>query len=149
MRKFFLLSLFALIFSIRGSGQGLVYHHLLDTVNIWHYTYNLCFVVPPPNENNGHSVAICGDPTWRGIVWTGADSVYNNITYKVLSVDKNTSWTQQVGSCFLGLIREDTLAGKVYYLPGRVTLETLLYNFNAQIGDTMPITFVDSVPGYF
>ncbi len=40
-----------------------------------------------------------------------------------------------------GAFREDTLAKKIYYLePGKIT-DTLLYDFNLAIGDTLPETF--------
>ncbi len=43
-----------------------------------------------------------------------------------------------------GAIREDTLARKLYYLPQGAQTDTLLYDFDLQLGDTLPETYTNS-----
>jgi hypothetical protein len=42
---------------------------------------------------------------------------------------------------YVGAFREDTLNKKVYYLPSGNSTDTLLYDFNLQLGDTLPETY--------
>ncbi len=125
------------------------YHHLLDSINIWHYAFNFCGVAPPPHGNNWRSLNACGDPYSRGILYTGGDTIYNNITYKLLN--QLNGWPFYAGdSCLMGFIREDTLSGKVYYLPADSANEILVYNFSLQPGGSMSITFPSPFgPGYW
>jgi len=43
-----------------------------------------------------------------------------------------------------GAFREDTLARKLYYLPQGAHSDTLLYDFDLQLGDTLPETYTNS-----
>jgi len=45
---------------------------------------------------------------------------------------------------YIGGIREDTLNKKVYYLPKGEISDTLLYDFNLSLGDTLPLTYIYS-----
>ena len=127
-----------------GNVGSVIYHYLLDTINIWYYTYDFCYLSPPSSGNsNLRSLPVCGSPEQRGIVWTGEDSVFNNLTYRQVDVS-NSFYQLQTDSCYLGLIREDTLTGKVYFIRDTSTTEILLYNFGMQVGQTMLIAFADS-----
>ena len=124
------------------------YHHLLDSINIWHYAANICIVTPAMRNNNAKSLSSCGDPTLRGLLYSDADSVYNNTRYKQLNAVYNWPWYSG-DTCFLGLIREDTISGAVYYLAAGHSSEILLYNFKMNIGDSLPISFVHAIGGRY
>lgn len=80
----------------------------------------------------------------------------NTLFYHVISSDKiyyspdmitgmcNYNSTGSYSHSSPGAIREDTIARKVYFLPTGSSTETLLYDFNLNVGDTVK-TYITSV----
>jgi len=62
------------------------------------------------------------------------DSLYNSLVYKKF----------YFGTNFEGLMREDTVAKKVYFIQYCNTTEELLYDFSLQVGNTISYTFPNS-----
>ncbi len=93
-----------------------------DTTNEWTYVFKNPFNGPLP-------------ATVHIFRYTG-DSIVNSISYQKLTENKTTIPTL--------LVREDTLAGKVYYRSLRDTAERILYDYNMAIGDTLG--FSESCP---
>ncbi|HKC69314.1 MAG TPA: T9SS type A sorting domain-containing protein, partial [Bacteroidia bacterium] len=69
------------------------------------------------------------------------DSLYNGKHYKKVN---NTVFFNQ--TAFEGLMREDTVAKKVYFIQNCNTTEDLLYNFSLTQGDTITYNFTYSTP---
>jgi len=76
------------------------------------------------------------------------DSGYWQIA--VDTVFKNQTYKHMYGNGLLvGIIREDTLARKVFFHPNCDTsAEFLLYDFSLQVGDTISYAFPNSTAGY-
>ncbi len=78
----------------------------------------------------------------------GGDSIFNGITYHSVYRYNDSTLTTNM---YHGLIRLDTLQKKVFYIIYATSVEKMLYNFNANIGDTMCeitasiVTSIDSI----
>ena len=76
------------------------------------------------------------------IWYAKGDSLYNGKTYKKISYQAQYSSTY----VFQGLMREDTIAKKVYFIQYCNTAEDLLYDFSLTQGSTITYSFTN--PGY-
>ena len=133
------------------SPTSFTYHHLLDTVNIWHYASFIMGMLPPPSGQNGNarSISTCGINSARGIVYTSANVTIGSHSYLQLLVKDPLNYYFS-DSCLLGYIREDTLHGKVYFLNPLDTVEFLLYDFSLQPGDSFSVNMSNnSTTGYW
>ena len=120
----------------------LVYHHLLDTANIWHSTGNGC-AVALPHGNNGRSISCFGNGGPPQQCWTGSDTVVDSVHYSIV-------YTGDVNySCLAGFIREDTLRGKVFFKDNPGDPEWLLYDFSMRVGDSVDLLFQDGIPSTY
>lgn len=71
------------------------------------------------------------------------DTVINNITYKKLNSSGVKSYTGQYkNGGYCGCYRNDIINKKVYYLPKNSIHDTLLYDFNLHLNDTLPISYI-------
>lgn len=79
------------------------------------------------------------------------DTVVNGLTYHLLYVNVKF-YTQGPTGCFnpfsytlsggyAGAFRNDSLNKRVFYLPPNQSSDTLLYDFNLSVGDTLPTTY--------
>jgi hypothetical protein len=76
---------------------------------------------------------------YPGDYYAQTDSVYLGATYKRF---------YEYGSYFMGLMREDTAARKVYFIQSCNTTEELLYDFSLQVGDSINYTFPNTSGSY-
>jgi len=131
MNKHLLLICF-LIVSMEGISQS--YIPMLDSVNVWSYTYNYMPVAPPP-----HLIQLtdCYYPQSPGVArhTTGDDTLVHSISYKKLYYNYDFS------QCLFGFIREDTSQRKVFFQDVLDSPEVVLYNFSMQLGDSIFIDF--------
>ncbi|MDR9397603.1 MAG: T9SS type A sorting domain-containing protein [Salibacter sp.] len=76
---------------------------------------------------------------WQTKYKVEGDSTYNGKTYQKyfsaqdISIDANTEWS------YVGMVREDTNAQKVYAIHPDSTQEHLLYDFDVSVGDTVAV----------
>lgn len=95
------------------------------------------FTLPAQNfvsPDNQWNVLASGMPqsAITEIFWFEGDSVVNNKTYQKFWISRDSLLNRQ----FEGLMREDS--NVVYFIPPEQN-ESILYDFNAQIGDTVSI----------
>jgi hypothetical protein len=133
MKKLLLLSITMLALNF-SYGQTSVYHPFPDTNAIWNVTYS------------GYQAA-CAKYSY----FLTTDTTVNSFTYKKIYQQKSNyptnPWTSGCDWCcpspaiifYAGALREDIVAKKVYYLPVFASSDTLLYDFNLEVGDTVPL----------
>ncbi|MHB8260282.1 MAG: T9SS type A sorting domain-containing protein [Bacteroidia bacterium] len=78
-----------------------------------------------------------------GIWYAKKDSIYKGKAYKKVT----SSYYYYYSPTFQGLIREDTILRKVYFIPYCDTTEDLLYDFSLLQGDTISYSFPNSCCG--
>ena len=61
------------------------------------------------------------------------DTIVSGISYYKLDT----------GKTYAGGLRQDVSNRKVYYLPPDSTKDTLLYDFNLKVGDTLPLSYIN------
>jgi hypothetical protein len=85
-----------------------------------------------------------------------ADTSISGTIYKKIFNEPSSAW----GSCliqpngtftyfpknYVGALRQDSFQKKIFFLPRDSSSEQLLYNFNLQVGDTIPTLFYVSPP---
>ena len=126
MKKKLLLLLFVVSFSAQG--QTSVYHPFPDSGAVWngrYFGYWFDYV-------ESYSYIMSGDTL-----------IGSNVFHKLMIPFVATQGSPVLGSPFhsagyAGCIREDVANKKVFYVAPGDTAEVLLYNFNLQVGDTIP-----------
>ncbi|MPM83593.1 hypothetical protein SDC9_130659 [bioreactor metagenome] len=117
-----------LLFPLMTFGQQ--FESIVDTTKLWsHMLVSPSWGGPPPNTATTNFVKFT------------TDTMPGSVQYKkVLSASDSAhlAWT------LAGLIREDA-TGKVYYRNVQDTSEWLLYDFGAQVGDTVPVNISATV----
>ncbi|MBL0051274.1 MAG: hypothetical protein IPP29_07010 [Bacteroidetes bacterium] len=102
-------------------------------------------------------------PAMWSVKWDGAwvcqdidyfgydDSTVNNIVYRKVWVTGIESicinqMTSDTISKYAGAYRNDTITKKVYWLEPDSLVEKLLYNFDVNVGDTLPLVMFNMYP---
>ncbi|HEX7413893.1 MAG TPA: T9SS type A sorting domain-containing protein [Bacteroidia bacterium] len=155
MKKHTLLILTLLFVFKTGYGQTNVYHPFPDSNAVWMSGCNGLSV--------GGGCACQGMPcifisaTQDSL---GGDTMIGSYKYyKLWEESTNTLWVDGPPTCppgvnnynttfynyvYDGAIRQNISLRKVYYMPPLTTHDTLLYNFNLHLGDTLPATFINA-----
>jgi hypothetical protein len=120
MKKAILLICFMMV-AIAGFGQ--TYEMIVDTAKRWSCLSETSSGSPPPQQKSTSNIRFANDTT------------INLKTYKV--VESSTDSLHLSWFAF-GIIREDT-SGKVYYRAYADTSEKTLYDFNLEVGDSIPL----------
>jgi len=133
MKKLLLLSL--IIVSAHFAKAQAYQKMLADTVTEFDVN-TLCLGVESKQEGPGTVQANCVynycANQWALNAWYAqGDSIYNGKTYKKFTYN----------SGFVGLMREDTIAKKVFFIQYCNTYEELLYDFSLNQGDTITYNF--------
>ena len=86
------------------------------------------------------------NPVARDLYIMHGDTLINGISYNKLYRERNI-WNPQyftvlIPYAYLGGIRQDSLNKKVYFIGAAMTADTILYDFNLSIGDTLQPTFL-------
>ncbi len=139
MKKFVLLS-FVFCFSFFVKAQ--IYIPTLDSINVWSYTGTMIGVKIA--ANNGLPCPYPQDYYTYARQYTFEDTVINSFLYKKLySLEyANSSNTD----CLMGWVREDSMARKIYFRDVD-TIESILYDYNMQLNDSIYIKFYQD--GFF
>ncbi len=121
-------------------GQSNVYHPFPESNVIWIGTsWHTVFSNPPCTVYDDYNLYISGDTT------IGA------FTYKKLYLNDNLhSQCPPAGSFYYygnywGAFRQDSSNRRVYLF--KFGIDTLAYDFNLNVGDTLPVTSLDGTPG--
>ena len=135
MKKLLLISITMLALTV-SYGQTSVYHSFPNSDAIWNVTY-------------GGYQAECSKYSYT----LTSDTIVNSVTYKKIYKQKsnypNDPWTSGCDWCcpsllsvyYVGALREDNIAHKVYFLPESYNTDTLLYDFNLAVGDPIPLSW--------
>lgn len=89
-----------------------------------------------------------GDSIWNNTIHYGlfGDSLINSLNYHKLYFNNGLTDSTMVFSSpntiYNGAIREDTIAKKVYYIPKDSLNESLIYQFNLSLHDTITISTI-------
>lgn len=123
--------LILMVLSLSLSSFGQLGVHFADSNAIWKINYR--WWPPSPFGYNGYAEnSISGDTT------------INNLLYKKIvkiSYDVFCTNIALTDPQYMGALREDTTNNKVMFIPSGHQTDTLLYDYNLQVGDTLP-------PGY-
>jgi len=133
MKKFLLSIIVSLTITI-ASAQTNIYHPFPEDSAIWVVDN---YAQPP--ACNGY----CSTVAYRMY----GDTLINAISYNKLWVESfmfvgpfNPPYNY-VPDNYIGAIRQDSINKKVYYIDASMTSDTLLYDFDLAVGDTLPQTY--------
>ena len=136
-----LLPLSFLFFAILSKAQTSIYHPFPDSNAVWNEEGSSVFGGAPPEWYH-----------WQQRYFINGDTIIN-YTYHKIYVKRIDEYPPFVSYChsyvipgipltdYFGAIRQDTLQKKVFFLPSGSLNDTLLYNFNLNLGDTLPPTY--------
>lgn len=126
--KGIVISVVLFVHVFKCDAQTNVYHPFADTNAVWRidwYSGTTGMCVDIFNFHSSFQYTLEGDTTINSMVYK---KIYRS-GYTVCSPFYSTYW---------GGLRQDTVNKKVYFLrPGNA--DTLIYNFNAQVGDTLKL----------
>jgi hypothetical protein len=114
-----------------GNGQTSVYHPFPDSV-IWRVDYNYHFVFQ--------------FPCWKNYYfqyYSKGDTLINSSIYRKIFIneaqDTNTCWSPSYLPVpgYAGALRDDSLANKTFFVFPNSTTDSLLYDYNLMVGDTI------------
>ena len=114
-----------------------MYYPFPDSNAVWREYESGTYASSPPvgecydYENRYMGDTIIGAFTYKKIWKYGAHYGYNCSTY-INPINY-----------YVGAIRQDTLQRKIYFLPPFQNTDTLLYDFNLSLGDTLPPSYTN------
>ncbi|TAH42516.1 MAG: T9SS type A sorting domain-containing protein [Bacteroidetes bacterium] len=112
--------------------QSNVYHPFPDSNAVWNEQYDYYDFYPSPICIDNYSIAITGDTMINGIFYHKLVTPFVQHQY----IPPHFIGPQ-ISTGYKGAIREDTIARKVFFVAPHDSLESLLYNFNLNVGDTI------------
>lgn len=127
--------IFAFLFfnSFSSFSQSNIYHPFPDSNAVWNEEFDYFDYHPTPMSIDYYSLTISGDTTINGTLYHKLIIPYVN-HYNVPPYFSSQNVTQG----YNGAIRQDINVKKVFFVAAHDSVETLLYNFNLNIGDTIP-----------
>lgn len=131
-----ILIVFIISLSLNGNSQFHIYHPLPSENAVWRESFG------------GSYTSSCSD---YQLIIIG-DTLFDGFTYHKIQKSGVEYYVDQSGWCtwiiayhfdyYLGAFRNDSVNKMVYFLEN--SIDTLLYNFNLNVGDTLPITYTNS-----
>lgn len=121
--------LILLVLTINSTAQ--LGAHFADSNAVW--KTNHVWLPPSPFGYNGYS-----ESTISG------DTMINNLSYiKIHETAYDVFCTDIItgGPNYIGALREDTIQNKILFIPEGNEVETILYDYNLQVGDTLPLGY--------
>lgn len=101
--------------------------------------------------SGGYQCSCCADFQYT---ITG-DTVINTMTYHKIQKTGVRYWEDLIGNCtsniqsiinnYAGCFREDIGNKKIFFVPPMTSSDTLLYDFNLSLGDTLPPLYVNNI----
>ncbi len=111
--------------------------HFADSNAIWKTNYR--WMPPSPFGYNGYAEN-----------YISGDTIINDLLYKKIGktgYDVFCTSIVTTGSQYMGALREDTIQNMVLFIPAGYQSDTLLYDYNLQVGDTLPLGYNVTVLG--
>ena len=130
MKKFLCLFLFAS--TISAEAQTSAYHPFPDSNAVWNINHFIWWGCGPPTYAMRHelfSYVLNGDTAINS-------DAYHKIYVPVVQINCNFGLPYQAAG-YKGCLREDTLTRRVYFVYPNDTVDSLLYDFTLQVGDTV------------
>lgn len=131
MKKRILILISLICLNCISQGQTKIYHPFPDSSAMW---ITLC---------NGFEIGICSNSS----TYLYGDTLINGITHHKLRNQHLYGGTDNLGNCnpnygfvndgYIGALREDT-SKRIWFLPPKSIRDTLLYDFNLKLNDTLP-----------
>jgi hypothetical protein len=88
---------------------------------------------------------------WSGIVYSSPNVPYVGGSYWGCASSPPPSMAylgSSVASFYAGAFREDTISKRIYFMEPGNTTDTLLYDFNLSVGDTLPDSYISDQSVY-
>lgn len=105
--------------------------HFADSNAFWKTNYS--WLPPGPFGYNAYAEN-----------YISGDTVINDLQYKKISHTGYDVFCTDIitsGPNYIGALREDIDVKKVYFIPSGHIKDTLLYDYNLQVGDTLPLGY--------
>jgi len=122
--------------------QTNVYHPFPDSNALWR------------EYSGGYQCSCCSDYQY----FITGDTIINSFTYHKIKKSGVKYSEDMSGFCtniiilyynnYIGAFREDTINKKVFFIPENNSYDTLLYDFNLSIGDTLPTSIINDSINY-
>jgi len=126
---------------LNSFSQANVYHQFPISNAIWReYHYEYAFQ-SPDHACSDYQNVIDGDTVVGSFIYHKIRSSGNYYPYPYCTWP---TYTPGFFNYYRGAFREDTLNRKVYFLPADSISESLLYDFNLNIGDTLPTSYINN-----
>lgn len=147
-KRILLFSVFSFIFLNAAKSQTSVYHPFPDSAVVWREHFSgmlpLCGMTVCVTEEDfqyfsGDNIDI-GGVIYKKLLKNGSGYNYQSGPPPPCSGTCSVN-TFNSSNVYVGSFRQDTLNRKVYFMSTDETTETLLYDFNLNIGDTLPETY--------
>jgi len=127
MRK---INLFIIVLLLSKNIIGQGYIPTIDTTNKWYVLMGDYLACGPETEDfQTHSLFFNGD------------SIYNSNYYHKLFSNYYEDNSVNSSLHYIGLIREDTINQKIYYIESDLTKENLIYDYTIEKGDRININY--------
>ncbi|HLG02969.1 MAG TPA: T9SS type A sorting domain-containing protein [Bacteroidia bacterium] len=149
-----LLLILASITTLIANAQTSVYFPFPDSATVWRqYSYrpgNCCCSGYPCLSEDDFVYFLNGDTLIGALVYKKIYQTGNGVTH-VLGPPNCPPWCSNneyyyYNNIYSGCIRQDTAQRKVFYMPPGYTQDTLLYEFNLNIGDTLAESWISYSP---
>lgn len=127
-----ILSTVFIFFPILLYSQTSIYHPFPDSNAVWNEQYDFFDFYPSPISIDNYSITIDGDTMINGILYHKLITPF--VQHQYIPPHFNGP---QILTGYKGALRQDTTARKVYYVARYDSLETLLYDFSLNVGDTI------------
>ena len=118
--------------SISAGAQTSVYHPFPDSNAVWNFNYGWIWGCGPPLYNflyESYSCVMNGDTTI-------SSQQYHKLY--IPFVESNCSGAPASHATgYMGCVRQDTILRKVFFVYPNSTVDSLLYDFTLQVGDTV------------
>jgi hypothetical protein len=94
-------------------------------------------------------------PILRDVYIMHGDTIFNNVSYNKIYKESNVynypygPSTVSSAYKYIGAMRQDSTNKKVFFRSDTMSTDTLLYNFNLKIGDTLSATYLKLGSGMF
>ena len=122
---------------------------ILGTISLGFFAQNY---VPFPSSNASWiDIVFCDEHHYELV----GDTVVNGVVYHALYLNTK-AYTQGPTGCpnfnsysiygyYAGAYRNDSVNKKVFFLPPNLSRDTLLYDFNLSLGDSLPISYKNTL----
>jgi hypothetical protein len=121
------------IITISAEAQTSVYHPFPDSNAVWNVEYVFWWACGNPplytNRYETFSYVLNGDTAINSYT-------YHKVHIPFVEINCNPNFPYQTAG-YKGCLREDTNARKIYFIYPGDSVDSLLYDFNLQIGDTI------------